>query len=210
MDINYSGFLERSTVNGPGLRTVVWVQGCPIRCKGCFNPDLWAFEPRLQSSTHDLARRIIEIDGIDGVTFSGGEPFAQAAALGELGTLLRDHGLNILTFTGFTYEELIRKARPSWNRLLAVTDLLVAGPFISGLQCHASLLGSLNQRLVDLSEIRGSGMSVQKPPPQMIEIVISPDGTCTATGFPEETFFKGFEEQGMIKQDSTYVSLQPS
>lgn len=208
MNLNYSGFLERSTVNGPGVRTVVWVQGCPIRCEGCFNPDLWTFEPRLQIDTHDLARRILDIDGIEGVTFSGGEPFAQAAALGELGTLLRSSGLNILTFTGFTYEELLRKARPSWDRLLAVTDILVAGPYVSGLQCHASLLSSTNQRILDLGALRAGRTSAKRPPQRMIEIIIAPDGTCTATGFPEDTFLKVFEEQGMIKQDSRYVSLQ--
>jgi hypothetical protein len=91
-----------------------------------------------------------------------------------------------------------------------VTDLLVAGPYMPEYRCNASLLGSMNQRLIDLAELRGSGTSVQRHLPQMIEIVITPDGTCTATGFPEDAFFKGFEEQGMIKQDSMYVSLQSS
>ena len=80
-----SGFLARSEVNGPGIRAVVWVQGCPFRCEGCFNERFLPFSPAQQVSVSELAGTILSLPGIDGVTFSGGEPFAQAGPLAELG-----------------------------------------------------------------------------------------------------------------------------
>jgi len=83
--VNLAGFIARSTVNGPGTRAVVWVQGCPIRCEGCFNTDFWSFTPKIQVPVDQLAEKIGALENIDGVTFSGGEPFAQAENLAGLG-----------------------------------------------------------------------------------------------------------------------------
>ena len=131
-ELKLAGFLAKSSVNGPGIRAVVWVQGCPIRCSGCFNSKLLSFSGGKAVQTADLAEKILGLDDIDGVTFSGGEPFSQAGPLAELGTLLRPAGLSVVTFTGFTWEQIISKDRLSWSRLLSVTDLLLAGPYRKG------------------------------------------------------------------------------
>lgn len=194
MKVNIAAFLERSSVNGPGTRAVIWVQGCPIRCRGCFNTEFWPFEDRVRVEVDDIADRILDIGGISGVTFSGGEPFAQAAALAELGAILQEHGLTVLTFTGFTPESLMRTDRPSWRRLLEVTDLLVAGPFIPELSISHPLLGSSNQRLIplsgriDLQSVLAGGAC------KSLEYSIAPDGSITITGFPDAGMLLGSAE----------------
>ena len=188
--INLAGFLARSSVNGPGIRSVVWVQGCPIHCEGCFNPQFLPFSPVQQVTPSVLADRIYAQEPVDGVTFSGGEPFAQADALGELGEQLQERGHSIVTFTGFSPYLVLASARPSWRRLLAVTDLLIAGPYISSMKCDTPWMGSSNQRIIPLT----GSISLPKSHPShsghVTEFTIHPDGTLTATGFPDGRFVK--------------------
>lgn len=184
--LNLAGFLVRSAANGPGIRAVVWVQGCPIRCDGCFNPAFWSFSPASMVSADDLADRILATEGIDGVTFSGGEPFSQADALASVGEQVREAGHTVVTYTGYTYEQLTSSTDPAWNRLLGVTDLLIAGPFIRTLACHDQYIGSSNQQLISLT----GRVRTDAPPKQMhgeiIEFSIAPGGMVTTTGFPRE------------------------
>lgn len=182
--INTGGFLARSTVNGPGIRAVIWVQGCPIHCAGCFNPQFWSFRRAERIPVPALADRIFAIEGIDGVTFSGGEPFAQAGALAQLGTLIRDAGLSVVTFTGYSADEVLTTTRDSWRRLMDVTDLLVAGPYARELSCVDPLIASSNQRVIPVSgRIPAHGEPDNLTAP--VEFSISPDGTLTTTGFPD-------------------------
>lgn len=187
-ELNIAGFLARSGANGPGIRAVVWVQGCPHRCSGCFNPQFWSFTPAHIIKTAKLADHILSLEGIDGVTFSGGEPFAQAHALADLGHRFRDAGLSVITFTGFTCDFLKNADRASWNRLLGVTDLLVAGPYLPDLGCDSPLLGSSNQQLIPLT----GNIPVPARSPattgHSTELTIRPDGSLVATGFPDIGF----------------------
>ncbi len=190
--VNLAGFLERSTVNGPGTRTVIWVKGCPLRCDGCFNPEFWSFAGPDSVTIDELFERILAAEPVDGVTFSGGEPFAQAAQLALLGRRLADEGLSILTFTGFSYDQLIEKNRASWNALLAVTDLLVAGPYIPALHCNNdSLLASSNQKLVSLTgRIPVPDRSHPREKGKETEFTIQPGGEIFVTGFPGTGFVR--------------------
>lgn len=189
-ELKLAGFLARSSVNGPGIRAVIWVQGCPLRCDGCFNPGFLPFSNGYPVTAENLAKTILAIDHLDGVTFSGGEPFAQAAPLAELGALLRRCGLTVVTFTGFTWDQLTAKNRTAWRNLLSVTDMLIAGPYFSekcgGLPGHA---GPAGKHVICLFEGRpvkshfgysplyqGSGDEV--------EFTILPDGRMVVTGFP--------------------------
>ena len=183
--LNLAGFLARSTVNGPGIRSVVWVQGCPLHCSGCFNKSSWSFSPYRHVSPDELADRILELDGIDGVTISGGEPFAQAGPLAVLGKRLQERGLTVLTYSGFSASRLFRKQRQSWNDLLAVTDLLVAGPFITGNPPVSPLTGSGNQQVISLTGAIPLGGNAYPAPANLVEYTISSDGTLTTTGFPD-------------------------
>jgi len=184
--LNLTGFLPRSEVNGPGSRAVVWVQGCPIRCRGCFNEASWPFSPANLITVDELASRIISLPDIDGVTFSGGEPFAQSGPLALLGDRIKKSGLTLVTYTGFMPDQLARKLCPSHAHLLAITDLLIAGPYREDLACRDKYRGSSNQLVIPIS-----GRILPDPVSQggcegRIEFSITADGSITTSGFPEK------------------------
>jgi len=183
-------FLARSEVNGPGTRAVVWVQGCPHRCEGCFNPQFQAFSPAKQIPVGNLAETILSLSNIDGVTFSGGEPFAQAVPLAALGRQVRDAGLTVVTYTGYTYDNLSQGTVKGWEELLAVTDLLIAGPYIPSLRCTDSLKGSSNQRIIPLSGRITMPSHVEDTRCIRTEFTIAADGSITTSGFPETGFLR--------------------
>ncbi|HOT03716.1 MAG TPA: 4Fe-4S single cluster domain-containing protein [Methanolinea sp.] len=189
--INCAGFLERSGVNGPGLRAVVWVQGCPLRCRGCFNRDLWSFGKKWLVKEDELAARILAVPGIGGVTFSGGEPFCQAAPLAVLGRMVRESGMSVVTFSGYPAETLLSSRRKDWRALLEETDLLVGGPFFRECRTPSSLCASANQEMVSLSGRITQGHGGEEGGTG-VEFTIGPGGEVTTTGFPErEILFCG-------------------
>lgn len=188
MELNIAAFVPCSTSNGPGKRAVVWVQGCPSRCPGCFNPGFQPFDGGTSLSPRILADEISAIDGIEGVTFSGGEPFCQAAALAVVGRRVRDQDLNVVTFSGFTYREIREKKRTSWASLVRETDLLIAGPYDRLLPGRHPLLASSNQELVHISprlegRVQETGHDV--------EYFIGRSGEITISGFPAKDEYRG-------------------
>jgi anaerobic ribonucleoside-triphosphate reductase activating protein len=194
--LNLAGFLARSAVNGPGTRAVVWVQGCPLRCKGCFNEQFQSFSPAQMTDIGILADRILSVSGIHGVTFSGGEPFAQAGPLAELGRILRDAGMSIVTYSGYTCEQLGTGTDPDWPALLAVTDLLVAGPYREGLGSSQSLAGSGNQQVIPLgTRLRSFREICPGEVCGLTEFSIDAEGTITTSGFPELALIRGISSR---------------
>jgi len=183
-------FLARSEVNGPGIRAVVWVQGCPHRCEGCFNPQFLHFSPAQQIPVHELVQGILSLPDIDGVTFSGGEPFSQAGPLAELGARIQKAGLNVVTYSGYHYNQLATGAGPGWKDLLAATDLLIAGPYIHSLACTDSLKGSSNQQIIPISGKVAIPAGEGDICGRTAEFTISADGSITASGFPDSTFLR--------------------
>jgi len=177
--LNLARTVPRSAVNGPGERFVVWVQGCPLACPGCWNPDTWSFDRRDLRDVEDLATIILATKGIEGVTFTGGEPFVQARALAEIGRRVRLSGLSVFVFSGYDLDEL---TRPAHRMLLAMTDVLVAGRYlkaerVTGLPWR----GSANQRVHFLTDRYGLGDQGGVPE---VEFHLAKDGALTATGFP--------------------------
>lgn len=145
-------YLPLTAVEGPGKRFCLWVQGCPIRCKGCGVPWTWNENGGELISIEQLFEEIRiskEMNQIEGVTFLGGEPFEQAEALACLGKMVKNIDLSIMTFSGYTYENLLKdmKDRKGWQELLNVTDLLVDGPFEQeNLDLSRPWMGSSNQQ----------------------------------------------------------------
>lgn len=182
--INLAGFVPRSYVNGPGARAVLWVQGCPIRCPGCFNPHTHSFEPRQWVTVEALAERILKLKGIEGVTYSGGEPFAQAEALAELSERLRERGLSILSYSGYPLEEIRQSGDPAKLKLLSLLDILIDGPFVLAKKKPLLWRGSANQRVHFLTERYRPWEPVIQEEAQRIEVSLSSDGRLTMTGFP--------------------------
>lgn len=175
-----AAFLPRSRANGPGLRSVLWVQGCPLRCAGCFNPDFVPFVGGREAAPAEIAAWMLAEPETEGVSFSGGEPFAQAAALAEVAEAVRAAGKGVLIFTGFEAATLRASRHPGIRRLLAASDLLVAGPYRQELAQRHALLVSSNQELVLVSErYRGVELGMRR-----VEFRVGVGGDVTLTGFP--------------------------
>jgi anaerobic ribonucleoside-triphosphate reductase activating protein len=145
--LNVNSWLKRSVANGPGERFVLWVQGCPLDCPGCFNPDTHPFTPARMILVEDMARQILSVPGIEGVTYSGGEPMCQAAALAQLSTILRGRGLTIMCYTGYTLAHLRRDGDPAVQALLAQVDILVDGRFRQSEVTNRRWSSSRNQKV---------------------------------------------------------------
>ena len=161
--LRLAGVIRESIVDGPGIRMTVFVQGCPHHCKGCHNEGTWDFDGGYDGTVE----RIIEEAGKDklikGVTLSGGEPMCQAKALSELARQARAIGLNVLCYTGYTFEKLLADAEdhPEYIELLALCDWLVDGPFIEdqkSLMLH--FRGSRNQRILDVPASLKAGKAI--------------------------------------------------
>ena len=144
-----------SIVDGPGLRAVLWTQGCAHHCKGCQNPQTWDFDGGGLVPISMVKEAIDELKYHTGITFSGGDPMFQPAACNEIAAYAKKKGLNIWVYTGFTYEELINlaKKKPIYKEFISKIDVLVDGKFILAKR-NLSLLfrGSENQRLIDIQK----------------------------------------------------------
>lgn len=180
--INLAAWLPRSHVNGPGCRAVLWVQGCPLPlCPGCFNPAFLDVDKVAeQISPDDLSARILAVEGLRGVTFSGGEPFHQAKALSLVAQTVRRAGRDVVIFTGHTLEALRRSPDPGVAALLAQTDLLVAGPYRAQQPCDEPLRSSENQKLHFLGQITPEDLYTEAT----VEVTLDVDGAIRITGFP--------------------------
>lgn len=176
-------FIGRTSVEGPGERACIWVQGCPIRCAGCFNPETWAFDAGEERDIDELFEEIARRNDIEGITFLGGEPFAQAAPLAALAVRLREKGLSVVTFTGYTIEHLRSAGNAGWERLLSASDLLIDGPFVRELAHQGRpWVGSSNKRFIFLTERYRALESVLNEIPNGLELRIAPDGRVTVNG----------------------------
>ena len=152
-----------SIVDGPGLRTVIWTQGCAHHCKGCQNPQTWDFNGGGLVSVDDVLEAIDELEYQTGITFSGGDPMYQVEACDRIAAYCKDKGYNIWVYTGFTYEEVLKlsEKNPTYMDFLKKIDVLVDGRFILE-QRDLNLLfrGSKNQRLMDMPKTLESGKVV--------------------------------------------------
>lgn len=155
--IRISGIERESIVDGEGVRYVIFTQGCPHHCPGCHNPQTHAAdggkEISVQTIINDIVANAAYDPLIQGITFSGGEPFLWAEELAAIGEIAHTYGLDIWTYTGYTYEELLEKGTddPRVKKLLDATDYLVDGPFVlAEKDLTLEFRGSRNQRIIHL------------------------------------------------------------
>ena len=140
---------------GPGKRFALWFQGCPLRCPGCCNPEFLPFTGGEAMTPAAVLEKVDEArgHGIEGITLLGGEPLAHAAGAAALAKAVRQRGLTVMVFSGYTIEEARAKGDPAIDTLLAQTDILVDGPYVRELPDTARRwIGSTNQRIHFLSE----------------------------------------------------------
>lgn len=150
--LNIAMRVPMTEAEGPGRRFSIWVQGCTMRCPGCCNPEMLPFSERTWLSVDSLFEEILmthTTEGLEGVTFLGGEPFAQAPALAKLASRVRQHGLSVMIFTGYSLSALHAQTvegAPGVKALLNATDLLVDGQFErDNLDHDRRWIGSRNQ-----------------------------------------------------------------
>ncbi|MCL2813324.1 MAG: anaerobic ribonucleoside-triphosphate reductase activating protein [Oscillospiraceae bacterium] len=154
--VRLAGIIEDSVVDGPGVRLVVFAQGCPHGCKGCHNPESWDFEGGFLADIRKTAEKIVK-SHIKKLTFSGGEPFCQAREFARLARLVESEArgrLEIITYTGYLYEELLEMAKTDAGveELLSVTNYLIDGRFEQDKKTLDWFYrGSSNQRIFDVT-----------------------------------------------------------
>jgi anaerobic ribonucleoside-triphosphate reductase activating protein len=153
--LRIAGLVKESVVDGPGIRFTVFTQGCAMRCVGCHNPDTHDFAGGYLAATRELFNAIDQGRLITGVTFSGGEPFMQAAACAGLAKLIKQKrpDLNILSYSGYYYIDLLKMAvaNPDVNEFLQYIDILIEGPYeASKRDLDLAFRGSGNQNIVYL------------------------------------------------------------
>lgn len=192
--LRWSRFLAATEAEGPGRRAAVWVQGCSVRCPGCFNPHLWADRGGRDDDPARLAGEWVaaaRTAGSEGITLLGGEPFDQAGAMAVVAEAFREAGLTVMTFTGYPLERLRDWAhtRPDLTRLLAATDLLADGPYLADRpERSRPWIGSTNQGLRALTPAYRELLAgiEREGGRDRLEIRIGRDGTVAVNGWADD------------------------
>ena len=153
MRISLSGVTGDSIVDGPGLRLTIFTQGCLHHCPGCHNPQTHDPEGGSWADTEDILAAAAENPLLDGITLSGGDPFLQPVPCLALAEGAHKIGLNVWTYTGYTWEALLEENDAEKLALLKETDVLVDGPFLlAERSLELRFCGSRNQRLIDVKK----------------------------------------------------------
>ena len=159
--LDLSGIVSDSIVDGPGIRTTIFSQGCPHHCEGCHNPETWAFGCGTQVPVEAILEIVKSNPLCRGVTFSGGEPFSQAAAFARLAVLLKEQGYEVASYSGYTFEELL-EGTDDQKKLLESIDILIDGPFLQAQKSlEIAFRGSRNQRILDVPKSLETGRAVE-------------------------------------------------
>ncbi len=164
-NLRVAGIVRESIVDGPGLRFVIFSQGCPHNCEGCHNPATHSVSGGYDMAVEDILKLLDESPIIQGVTFSGGEPFLQPEVFNIIAEEVRDRGLNILCYSGYTFEQLVKRGESDGNvsSLLEKIDILIDGPFEKDLKdLTLKFRGSSNQRIIDVKSSLEKGNVVLK------------------------------------------------
>ena len=165
MEIKLAAPLQSdSIVDGEGIRTVIWTQGCKHNCRGCHNPETHSFNKGFLVDVEDIKNQIKTTKNQDGVTLSGGDPMYQPEASAEIAKFCKENNLNVWCYTGFTFEELqeVSKNNNSVKELLNNIDVLVDGKFeLEQKSLNLYFKGSKNQRILDLPKSLKENKPVQ-------------------------------------------------
>ena len=146
-----SSIMRDSIVDGEGLRTVIWTQGCPRHCPGCHNPETIPYDGGKEFDVKEVIEALK--DSNEGITFSGGDPFLQAKACSIIAKALKKQAKSVWCYTGYIYEEILqlKDSKPEFMEFLKYIDVLIDGPFIMKKKSMDCLFrGSTNQRLIDV------------------------------------------------------------
>jgi anaerobic ribonucleoside-triphosphate reductase activating protein len=183
--LNINSIIPVSEVNGPGKRFVIWFQGCNHDCTGCFNKPLQEMKNNQIISVDEMMDKISSTVDIEGVTFSGGEPFLQVDALLELSEKIKKQLLTIVSYTGFTLNELKNDQNPKFKEILNLMDILIDGKYSKDNRSNCIWIGSSNQRINFLSDRYSDYIEEIVGQSKEIEYFIDKSGDIILTGFPD-------------------------
>ena len=167
--IRLFGLVTDSIVDGPGFRVSIFTQGCPHHCECCHNPGSHDPKAGKEWTLDEVEKKFTGNPLLDGITLTGGEPFQQPAACAELARRAHQKGLNVWSYSGYTYEKLreLAKQDEGVNALLSEIDVLVDGPFrLKERSLELLYCGSKNQRIIDMKKTRETGEAVLWTPPE--------------------------------------------
>lgn len=185
--------VRKTAVEGPGMRFCVWVQGCGRHCPGCFNPETWPYDGGTEYTVEQLTELVDGTDGIEGVTLLGGEPFDQPDELLVFCQVMKERGLSVVAFSGYTLQELLALSE-THRSVLACVDLLLDGPYREEQQDFSRpWVGSSNQQFHFLSS-RYTWEDV-KNCKNRVEIRITPQGGLIINGMPDREMQKLIQEK---------------
>lgn len=152
--LRIAGIEQESIVDGPGIRMVIFTQGCSHNCIGCHNPETHSFDGGKLINIEDIINMVKENSLLDGITLSGGDPFEQALECSILAKKIKELGLSVVTYTGYTFEEILGEEK--FRQLLLQTDILIDGKFnISQKSLMLPFRGSSNQRIIEVKKYLG-------------------------------------------------------
>ncbi len=182
--VRVADYIPLTAVHGPGNRFALWLQGCPISCDGCINPDMIPVsggrDMRVTQITSMVGRQTTSVSPIEGITFMGGEPMTQARAVADILEWMRDNGeLNSILFSGFILDNLRNNTNEDIRRVLSMVDVLIDGPYVEKLRRMSDIRGSHNQKIYHLNKQRLINASFDR-----MEAEFSVDGgDIVKTGF---------------------------
>ncbi len=162
--LRLAGVIRESVVDGPGWRFVVFSQGCKHNCEGCHNPETHDMNGGYESSAERIITEVKKDKLLKGITLSGGDPFEQAENFSVLAKMVHDEGLDVVTYTGYTFEQLYKgmAKNEGWRHLLEQTDILIDGKFeLSKKSLNCKFRGSTNQRILDAKKSLKEGIAIE-------------------------------------------------
>lgn len=163
-----AGIAGDSIVDGPGIRTTFFAQGCPHHCYGCHNPETWEFSGGTPMEEETLVEIVRDNPLCRGVTFSGGEPFSQAEGFARLAALLKTEGYEVASYSGYTFEALMQGTEAQ-KKLLASIDVLIDGPFLmEEKSLELNFRGSRNQRIIQVPKSLKAGSVILETSPRWL------------------------------------------
>ncbi|MBP6933060.1 MAG: radical SAM protein, partial [Candidatus Methanofastidiosum sp.] len=177
--LNVYDIEEKSEIYGPGIRTVLWMQGCRLRCKGCWNKDMWNFKPHKLFRVEELVEKVKNIYGIEGITLIGGEPMHQSLELLKMAMEIKKLGLTVVLFTGYEFSELTSEHE---IKLWKLSDIVICGRYEENRRnIYLQWRGSENQRVIFNTKVYEKYTLAEG---NYCEINIDTNGEMTISGFP--------------------------
>lgn len=182
--MNVAHIEEKSFIYGPGCRFVIWVQGCSIRCKGCWNSEMWSFEKKSEISVQELLGKIAD-EQVEGITILGGEPLDQLEDVYTLCAECQKRGLSTMVFTGYELSEIDNSEK---SKIKSVADILIVGRYDENKRTlYKQWIGSTNQHVLFMTDRYDSSIIEDQ---NYVEIDIDENGTVVMLGFPTDEVFE--------------------